>query len=336
MKIHNPNDLDLDVDLSALRAMVRGDQHPAVQAVEEHRDNKRQRGQNSDAKGRQARQEESASGKPALPAEKAPQPKASPPAVNARPSASMPATVPNPKSGAEKKAAPASGAAATEKSQATPATREDWESLNKKKKELVEIIRHCEALEILNPDYLAIPDYPGPESLILSKRRRDLWRLSILFFLGLSVLGLANIINAWVAGIAAGICVLLIAAATPWLRQFLPLNESSFRNLQARRKYLEHRALNHIKLLEGQHRLAWQCQRMQSINTQLSAKKYERLVLLSRQGLLIKGVRNVAAFRFYLQYLREAQKAFTQVKSEYLGISARLKNDFAGYADTDS
>lgn len=38
MKIHNPNNLDVEVDLSALRAMVRGDVDPVRQAIEDRKE----------------------------------------------------------------------------------------------------------------------------------------------------------------------------------------------------------------------------------------------------------------------------------------------------------
>ena len=95
---------------------------------------------------------------------------------------------------------------------------------------------------------------------------------------------------------------------------------------------MEFKALNHIKMLEGDRGLAWQCQRMRSYRPSLGDKRFERLVLLSQQRNLLKAMRTVAGIRMYLSYLLEAQQAFSLVKQDYMKTSTQLKRDYASFS----
>lgn len=50
---------------------------------------------------------------------------------------------------------------------------------------LAQVIQACEALEVVNPEVLAMSGYPTPEKLLLARRWRDLWIVLALFPPGL-------------------------------------------------------------------------------------------------------------------------------------------------------
>lgn len=324
MKIHNPNNLDLEKDLTTLRALVRGDLHPALQAVEEHKERR-------------------ATKPPAVRGGDKKSEKQGGAASASSTKASLPANRPGSQLAAPKKES-GSVKVGAEKDEGSPAGKsagtaigspQSYEDLIKKRRELVDILSHCEALEIVNPKILSVPEYPSAELMLFSRRRRDLWRLALLFAIGLSLVGLTGVLNPWVAGIATGTAVFLMLLGVPQVRRFLPLKDNSYQELKRRRKELELEAIRHIKMLEGREGLAWQCQRMKGRNHRLAEKRYERMVVLSRQGILIKGLRNVAAFRFYLQYLREAQKTFREIKAEYTELAATLNREYGDRSPTE-
>lgn len=312
MKIHNPNNLDVDVDLSALRAMVRGDLDPVRQAIDERREAKLPA--------------------PPLAKKAAEKPEKSKTKASA---GSGSANFPAPKAGGAPPQPVATAVAVKARKPADSAVR-DPEALEREKTRLVnrrrmlaQVIQACEALEVVNPEVLAMSDYPTPERLLLARRWRDLWVVLALLSSGLALMGWLGMINAVTAGIAAGVLVFLLALLWRPVRGFLFRAEHSYPALISSRKSLEFKAMSHIKMLEGTTGLAWQCQAMRERHPVLGEKRFERMVLLSRQGQLLKAMRNVAAFRFYLQYLLEARKSFAEVKKEYLEVVSRLAKEFS-------
>ena len=295
VKVHHPNTLDLDKDLARLRALARQDEDPVTRAVHEaHQPVKA----TAPGKGSTSSQ---------LPATRS----ARPPATAAQaPAAEQNASTPGPQQAPEKRAA-------------EPV--EDPEVLKKKLRRAADIIRHCEALELLNDQALQLPDYPQPHELMLARWRRDLWLLSCLVALAVSVMGLLDWVNPWIAGVAAGLLVLLLAAGIPAVARFCLPQWAGYAELRDRQRQLEYAAIAHVRMLEGAHGLAWHCQMMLDYDQRLGQRRYARMVELSKRRMLIRALRGVGAFRLYLQYLRLAQSAFVRVKQEYVATSGTLK-----------
>lgn len=306
MKIHNPNNLDLEHDLARLRSLARGEtlDDPVSQA----RSAVNRRGVREPAAGSGAKV------------------------------ATLPVVKSTALAVADSRALVSAERANEERSErardpesemlSAEAREELRRSLLDQRVKLARVIQSCEPLEILNAELLGMPGYPTPEALVAARRRTDLWRLCGLLFAGLALLGVPGWLHPWVAGVSAGILVLLLAFALPSIRRVFLKGQPSHAELNALRKTMEFRAVAHIRMLEGSNGLAWQCQSLRDRRPVLAEKRYERLVQLSRQGMLIKALRNVAAFRLYLQYLLEARQAFGEVKTEFVEVSARLKREF--------
>jgi hypothetical protein len=318
MKIHNPNNLDLEVDLSALRAMIRGDMDPLRQALEERREHP------GESSARRKSDGFPLAGKPVQNGANLPSATVATLPAAAKQTATLlpgrPSQVANRQAAQPVKQGP---------------TAEELEqtrlNLLTRRKALARIIQQCEALELVNPGYLAMSDYPSTERLLMARKWRDFWFVACLLCAGLAFMGWWGILNPWVSGIAAGGLVFCLTLIWRPVRQFFFRKDNSFPALMAYRKTLEFRAMNHIRMLEGTNGLAWQCQAMRDRRKTLAEKRYERMALLSRQGLLLKAMRNIAAFRFYLQYLVEARHSFVEVKKEYLEVSATLVKDFGEF-----
>ncbi len=323
MKIHNPNNLDVEVDLSALRAMVRGDLDPVRQALEERRDGSRQTAVGRQRMPLNAEQRDEPRGKGlSLVAERGganfPAPAGGQLPV---PGGQAPMAVSRGARQASSTPAPAPGPSAEE----IEARRQ---LLFDRRKVLANIIKECEALEVLNPETLALRDYPQMERLMVARKWRDLWFVATLLCAAVAAMGWFGLLGPWLAGVAAGGLVFGLSLTLAPVRQFFLRRDHSLPALLEYRRTLEFRALNHIRLLEGRNGLAWHCQAMREQRPSLAQKRYQRMAVLSRQGLLLKAMRNVGAFRFYLQYLLEAREGFAVVKREYLEVSAALVREF--------
>ncbi|WLQ16905.1 hypothetical protein O5O45_13375 [Hahella aquimaris] len=310
MKIHNPNEFDLDP--KTLRSLARGDMDPVRRAVEEHRSN-------------------------TLPAAKEPPPTAKTPAkTQVAPKSDPRANKDLAKAKSNSAVTPAQGAPKAEQKKAEAAESEEdrkrrYRETVAQRNQLTQILRECEALEVMNYEVLAIKHYPQTIDVISARRRRDLWLLSCLLSFAVFLIGWQGGLNAWVAGIAFGFFVALSALAIPPLRR-LVIKNAGYSELVRQRKELEFRAITHIRMLEGGNGLAYQCLMMSPYRKSLLDRRYRRLVTLSQQGQLIKAMRTVAAIRLYLQYLLEAQQAFEIAKNKYMEASAKIKTEFADLA----
>jgi len=321
MKIHNPNDLEFDSQ--TLRALARGDLDPVRLAVEKHREQKNLPTQ-ADAipnkpSAQSARQKRSAG----LPSQ------LSQGSNVARGQASERTRERSRAQSKGQSKAQLKQSAGTGKS--LQERQAEYQALQQKREQLAEIVRQCEALEVLKFETLAMKQYPAPETIAAARRRRDIWLFSALFCLSLAFIGWQGLLSAWVAGVATGLLVILLAfALTPFRQLFYQLPTLS--QLKSLRKAMEFAALNHVKMLEGNNGLAYQCQRMQSYRSELSERRFQRLVVLSKQGQVVKAIASVAGIRLYLSYLLEARQAFVVVKQEYMKTSGTLQKDYSDLA----
>ncbi|OZG73480.1 hypothetical protein BTA51_10710 [Hahella sp. CCB-MM4] len=333
MKIHNPTDLDLEP--GELRALARGELDPIKKAIEEHRS--RNLPATSIAppdKGRKP-----AERKRAETAEnKATENKTTESKVPAKARQTVPANATgkqldntrgrtNKAADAAKRNSPAGGKEAAPK-QTAEQRKEELLKLKEQQARLVQIIRECEPLEVLNYDLLAMKQYPDVVEVLGAKRRRDLWLLAILLSAGMFLIGWFGFLPAWLAGVSFGVLVALLSFSVPPVRRLF-VKVPNHGEIVATKKAMEFRAISHIRMLEGSRGLAYQCQMMIPYRRALADKRYKRIVLLSQQSALIKAMRSAAAIRLYLMYMLEAQQAFKVVKNDYMKISSRLQSEFS-------
>ena len=305
MKIHNPNDLEFDSE--SIRELIRSDLDPVRLAVEDHR---KQRARTPVTSG------SAAGGAQML----------QPDVERSR----QPSTVAAP---SKQREHGASGTSASLRGDATPVRKSrderiaEHQTLATRYRQLAKILVECEALELVDYEILALKLYPGGQLIAAAKRRRDLWLMACLFLTSLALIGWLGFFAAWVTGMLIGLLVVCLSFVVSPIRAIF-YKLPTLRQLNALRKTMEYRALNHVKMLEGGNGLAFQCQRMASVRASLTEKRFQRLVLLSRQGMLIKAMQSVAGIRLYLSYLLEAQNAYLKVKHQYLEVSAKLKSDY--------
>ncbi|WP_020408781.1 hypothetical protein [Hahella ganghwensis] len=333
MKIHNSTQRDLEPE--ELRALARGELDPIKKAIEEHRSKNLPATSEKGAGGSKPpaqktdRNDKRSPAKSRLPAkggQNALAGKESKVATGNESSVSNSST----RGGADK-TAPAGKENPQAAQQSAEQRKQEWQKLKEKQVRLIQIIRECEPLEVLNYELLALKQYPDAVRILSAKRRRDLWLLADLLALGVFLIGWFGFFPAWVAGVAFGVLIALLSFAIPPIRHMF-VKVPDHKELVEQKKAIEFRAISHIRMLEGSNGLAYQCQMMLPYRKSLGDKRYRRIVLLSRQKAIIKAMRSAAAIRLYLMYMLEAQQAFKVVKNEYMKTSSRLQSEFVDLA----
>jgi hypothetical protein len=189
------------------------------------------------------------------------------------------------------------------------------------------VIAGCQALELLDVDTLKMAGYPNAAAMLLAKRRHDLLWLGVLLCVGVFLVALLGQFNPWLTGTMLGAAVLLTALQLGPVRAIV-FADPGYSALQARRKSLESAALNHIRVLEGRNGLVYQCQMMSAEYEALHHRQFERLIVLSRKGLLLKAMRHAGAIRLYLRYAMIARAGYLALKRDYVTINHRLRTEF--------
>jgi len=192
------------------------------------------------------------------------------------------------------------------------------------------LLAGCEPVMSFNFDFLAMDDYPENALVAAARRDRDYWLAVCSVSAAIFFFGLLGLVTPGIAGIACGISFLsALFAFSPLRRYFFlrpPLHE-----LLAKRKQVEFRALTHIRLLEGKDGLAWRCQKLQKYNSNLSKKIFSGLYRLSKEGQLLKVIRQRKHIRLYLLLMIEAHKAYKRLEKDYL--ENHFKHLEAGWDD---
>ncbi|RMF19083.1 MAG: hypothetical protein D6758_02870 [Gammaproteobacteria bacterium] len=235
-------------------------------------------------------------------------------------------TVPRPKRAPEPAPAEAGQTVSHEAKQARLA------ELKSQRRQWLEILRLRDALEAVNDDLLAMREYPDNANMLIAKRKRDLWLLTLLLGLAVFLIGWMGFAPAWVAG--TGFAV-FVGAALTWVPPVRRLFSAAptYEELRLLRKSLELRALGHLKALETREPLAWMCQALVPWNERLASPRYRRLVTLSRKRLLLRAVESAAAFRLYLEYMLEARKAMDRLEDALQALSEEIRELEHGSAD---
>lgn len=200
--------------------------------------------------------------------------------------------------------------------------------LRRRTRLIQQVIAACQALELLDVDTLKMEGYPTAAAMLLAKRRSDLLWLGVLLCAGVFLVALLGQFNPWLTGTMLGAAVLLTALQIGAVRAIV-FSDPGYSALQARRKSLESAALNHIRVLEGRSGLVYQCQMMSAEYEALHHRQFQRLILLSRKGLLLKAMRHAGAIRLYLRYAMIARAGYLALKRDYVTINHRLRTEFS-------
>jgi hypothetical protein len=184
----------------------------------------------------------------------------------------------------------------------------------------------CEPVTRLNYATLAMDYYPSNEAIARSTQVRDYWLISAVFSGFIFFLGLIGLIQAWFAGIAAGLCLLSVMFGFTSLRSYIS-RTPLLSEVTSQRRRLEKDAINHIHYLEGQQNLAFRCAALVEYNQGLNRQVFAGLIKASKAGNLIQVLRSKKHIRLYLLYIIEAQKAFKRLEKIYVQTRAAQIDD---------
>lgn len=201
------------------------------------------------------------------------------------------------------------------KSEAEKKLERDELKLQQHRKKI--LLAGCEPVMGFNYDFLAMDNYPENSLVSAARRDRDYWLAVCVVFLSVFFFGLLGFISPGIAGVSCGLGFLsMIFAFSPFRRYFF--KRPHLHQLLAKRKEIEFRALNHIRLLEGKDGLAWRCKKLQKYNSNLSKKIFSGLYHYSKNRQLFNVVRQKRHIRLYLLLMIESQKAYKRLEKDYL------------------
>ncbi len=181
------------------------------------------------------------------------------------------------------------------------------------------LLAECQTLLNVNYEWLDLDDYPDNRSVALAKRNRDYWlfacSVEFIVFLG----GVLKLVPALVGGISFGLLFITLCFSIKIFRRFFTSEPTLSELLQVRKK-LEFRALNHIKLLEGQEGLAWKCRKLKKYNRNLERKIFSGVMDVSAKKRLFGVIKEKKHIRLYLMLMLEAEKAYKRLQADYLQV----------------
>ncbi len=179
------------------------------------------------------------------------------------------------------------------------------------------LLADCQTLLNVNYEWLELDDYPDNRAVSLAKRTRDYWLFSCVVLLVFFLAGVLELVPAWLGGSAFGLLFITYCFSIKGFRRFF-FKDPTLSELLKIRKQLEFRALNHIKLLEGQDGLAWRCRKLVKYNSNLGRRIFRGVMDVSAKKRLFGVIREKKHIRLYLQLMLEAEKAYKRLQSEFL------------------
>lgn len=180
-----------------------------------------------------------------------------------------------------------------------------------------QLLRSCERVLMIEFDVLSMPDWPDNFALLQARRRRDYWLTAASVCAGLFLLGMTDLVPAWLAGTGFGAFALLCLLALPPVRHVFS-ERLSYAELLLERYRILRRAREHVRHLEGVEGLAWQCAQLSEFNPVLRHSRFAGLLRLSESGALASSLKTRGHMRLYLIYLLEAEKGYTRLQEAYL------------------
>lgn len=178
------------------------------------------------------------------------------------------------------------------------------------------LLRQCERVLLLEFNTLAIPDWPDSYTVAAAQRRRDLWLFSAMVAALVFLSGIPGLVPAWVAGSGFGALVLIVLSGVPMVRRLYSARPS-YLDLILRRQQRIREAQSHIRHLEGEEGLAWQCAMMAEFNPALRSPRFSALVNLSEKRILARQLRRRDHIRLYLIFMLESEKAYERLQNAY-------------------
>ncbi|WP_097461038.1 hypothetical protein [Mangrovitalea sediminis] len=180
-----------------------------------------------------------------------------------------------------------------------------------------QLLRSCERVLMIEFDVLSMPDWPDNFALLQARRRRDYWLMAASVCAGLFLLGMTDLVPAWLAGTGFGAFALLCLLALPPVRHVFS-ERLSYAELLLERYRILRRAREHVRHLEGVEGLAWQCAQLSEFNPVLRHSRFAGLLRLSESGALAGSLKTRGHMRLYLIFLLEAEKGYTRLQEAYL------------------
>lgn len=197
------------------------------------------------------------------------------------------------------------------------AERQRLTELKQQQRARKRLIADCQEVMNVNYDWLLLDDYPDNRTVAIAKRSRDYWLFLCCAEFIVFCAGVLELVPAWVGGSAFGLFFITYCFSFKSFRRFFT-SEPTLGELLQKRKMLEFRALNHIKLLEGQDGLAWRCRRLAKYNGNLNRTLFQGVMDVSAQKRLFGVIKEKKHIRLYLQLMLEAEKAYKRVQKEYM------------------
>ena len=179
------------------------------------------------------------------------------------------------------------------------------------------LLAECQTLLNINYEWLYLDDYPDNRAVAIAKRNRDYWLFVCCLEFVVFCAGVLELVPAWIGGSAFGLLFITFCWSFKAFRRFFT-TEPTLHELLQERKQLEFRALNHIKLLEGQQGLAWKCRKLAKYNENLKRTLFQGVMDVSAKKRLFGVIKEKKHIRLYLQLMLEAEKAYKRLQKDYM------------------
>ncbi len=179
------------------------------------------------------------------------------------------------------------------------------------------LLAECQPVLNVNYEWLDLDDYPDNRTVARAKRNRDYWLVICTLEFVVFSMGIIEWVPAWIGGTAFGLLFITLCFSLKGFRRFFIQGETLSELLQVRKK-LEFRALNHIKLLEGQEGFDWKCRKLAKYNRNLDRRLFQGVMNMSAQKRLFGVIKEKKHIRLYLQLMLEAEKAYKRLQADYL------------------
>lgn len=167
-------------------------------------------------------------------------------------------------------------------------------------------------LENLDYELLALTEYPSDYEVESARRARLTWFVSLGIAAFLFFTSLLNIVGPWVGGIAGGLAFVLWLTHGTGMLQILP-SLTRYPELLTKRKKLKRELIEYVRDLEGRQGYICRIYPLVKFNQRLSARKFKRIALMSKEHTLLANMRTLQDTACYHEFLVEALKGYREL-----------------------